>query len=69
MLQVLKEIADGNSLSNKHNVYFPLKCIYFGPTLQALGSHMDISSNLGGPVSHPAPCLWPGKAAEDSPKP
>ena len=22
----------------------------------------------GSPASHPAPCLWPGKAAEDGPK-
>ena len=30
---------------------------------------MDASSNPGSPTSHPAPCLWPGKAVEDGPKP
>ena len=30
---------------------------------------MDHSSNSGGPTSHPAPCLWPGKAVQDSPRP
>ena len=30
---------------------------------------MGTGSNLGGPASHPAPCLWPGKAVQDGPKP
>ena len=37
-------------------------------TLNAPGSYMDTSSNPSGPASHPAPCLWPGKAVEDGPK-
>ena len=28
---------------------------------------MVAGSNPGGPASHPAPCLWPGKAVEDGP--
>ena len=28
---------------------------------------MVTSSNPGSPASHPAPCSWPGKAAEDGP--
>ena len=39
------------------------------PSLQALGSHMGASSFPGYSASHLAPCLWPGKAVEDSPKP
>ena len=38
-------------------------------TLYTLGSDMAVSSNPGGHSSHPAPCLWPGKAVEESPKP
>ena len=30
---------------------------------------MGASSNPGGPASHPARCLWPGKAVEESPQP
>ena len=37
--------------------------------LNVLGSHMGADSNPGGPVSHPAPCLWPGKAVKNGPKP
>ena len=37
-------------------------------TLHVLGSHMGAASNPGGPASHPAPCLWPGKAVKDGPK-
>ena len=33
------------------------------------GSHMDAGSNPGQPASHPAPCLWPGKAVKDGPNP
>ena len=38
-------------------------------TLNAPGSHMGTSCNPGSSASHPAPCLWPGKAIEDGPKP
>ena len=34
-----------------------------------LGSHMGINSCPGFTTSHPVPCLWPGKAVEDGPKP
>ena len=37
--------------------------------LHVPGFHMSAGSNPGGPASHPAPCLWPGKAVEDGPKP
>ena len=30
---------------------------------------MGAGSDPGGPTSHPAPCLWPGKAVKDGPKP
>ena len=30
---------------------------------------MDAGSNSGSPASHLAPCLWPGKAVKDGPKP
>ena len=33
------------------------------------GSHMGNGSNSGTSTSPPAPCLWPGKAVEDGPKP
>ena len=35
--------------------------------LNALGSYLGTGSNLGCSTSHIAPCLWPGKAAEDGP--
>ena len=35
-------------------------------TLYTLGSHMGASSNPGSSTFQPAPCLWPGKATEDS---
>ena len=38
-------------------------------TLSTPGSLMGADSNPRGPASHPAPCLWPGKAVKDSPKP
>ena len=30
---------------------------------------MDTGYNPSSAASHPAPCLWPGKAVKDSPKP
>ena len=30
---------------------------------------MDTGYNPCGPASHPAPCMWPGKAVKDGPKP
>ena len=30
---------------------------------------MDAGSNPGSSASHPALCLWPGKAVKDGPKP
>ena len=30
---------------------------------------MGAGSKPGVPASHPAPCLWPGKAVKDGPKP
>ena len=37
-------------------------------TLNAPGSHIGTSFNPSSPTFHPAPCLWPGTAAEDTPK-
>ena len=37
--------------------------------LNTPGSLMGTGSNPGIPASHPAPCLWPGKAIKDGPKP
>ena len=37
--------------------------------LHAPGSHMGAGSNPDIPAYHPAPCLWPGRAVEDGPKP
>ena len=37
--------------------------------LNMLGPHMGDDSDLGSSTSHPAPCLSPGKAFEDGPKP
>ena len=34
--------------------------------LNSLGSHMGTGSSPGSSTSHPVPCLWPGKAVEDS---
>ena len=31
-----------------------------------LGSHVGSDSSPIGPLSHPAPCFWPGKTAENS---
>ena len=59
--------------------FFFKDLIYFGPqcgslaakvlALNAPESHMGAGSNPGGSTSHPAPCLCPGKAVEDGPKP
>ena len=38
-------------------------------TLNTLPSHMGNGSNPSSSTSHPAPCLSPGKADEDGPKP
>ena len=38
-------------------------------TLNTLPSHMGNGSNPSSSTSHPAPCLSPGKAVEDGPKP
>ena len=37
-------------------------------SLHAPESHLGTGSNPGSPTSHPAPCLWPGKAGEDGPE-
>ena len=39
-----------------------------GPRLARPGYHMGAGSNPSSPASHPAPCLWPRKAVENSPK-
>ena len=39
-----------------------------GPHLACPGSHVGAGSSPGSPASLPAPCLWPGKAAQDGPK-
>ena len=37
--------------------------------LDAQGFRKGACSYPGSPASHPDPCLWPGKAVEDGPKP
>ena len=37
--------------------------------LNAPGCHKGAGSNPCSSTFHPAPCLWPGKAVENSPKP
>ena len=40
----------------------------YGPRFARPGCHRGTGSSPGSPASHPAPCLWPGKAVEDGPK-
>ena len=39
------------------------------PLLLALASHMGTGPYPSCSTAHPAPCLWPGKAVQDDPKP
>ena len=40
----------------------------YGPRLARPGPHMGTGSSPCSPASHPAPCLWPGKAFADGPR-
>ena len=58
-------------------MYESIKILMRGPggivakvlALSVPGSHMSTGSNPGSPAYHPAPCLWPGKAVGDGPRP
>ena len=48
--------------------FLPFETVFFGP-VHVLGFYVATGSCSSCSTSHPAPCLWPRKAAEDGPKP